>query len=243
MVISHKYRFVLLSPWKTASSTCHNRLQVYNESTYSRFFYFNNLFNRVVHQHITFAEFLSLPESKLGYHVGAFVRNPYDRAYSGFIQIQRDIATQPSVTFATEWIKDLVIAQLEENSRRLARCEYDFNQWILSLPEYEIVDVGRNTNMPLHPAHYWTNSADGRRVDFIGKVERFEADFSAFCEKVGIPAPAMVNANVNPQDDLRERSCAGSRYVSRMSPAAIARINEIFKEDFDLFEYELVKPD
>ncbi len=31
-----------------------------------------------------------------------------------------DIAAQPHATFSPEWIKDLVITQLDENSRRLA---------------------------------------------------------------------------------------------------------------------------
>lgn len=239
MIISHKYRFVLLSPWKTASSTCHVRLGAYNESTYSLFFYFNTSFNRVVHQHITFTEFQSLPEGQLGYTSGAFIRNPYDRAYSGFIQIQRDIANQPQANFPEKWIKDLVTAQLEENSRRLAVCEYDFNRWILSLPEYEIFDTGRNTNMPLHPSHYWTHSTRGR-VDFIGKVERFEVDFDAFCAKVAIPSPPVINANVGADTALG--TIRGFRYVSRMSPAAISRINELFRKDFELFDYEMVQP-
>ena len=241
MIISHTHRFVLLSPWKAASSTCHERLLPYNESPYSRFFYLNKSLNRVVHQHITFAEFLSLPEGKLGYTVGAFARNPYDRAYSGFVQIQRDIAFQPQAAFPEQWIKDLVMAQLERNSRRLAQCEYDFNRWILSVPEYEILDVGCNTNMPLHPAHYWTYAA-GMQVDFIGKVERFEADFAAFCASVGITPPAEVNANVTANAASSTRSLHPCKYVSRMSPAAIARINDLFKEDFELFGYEMAAP-
>ena len=94
MIISHAKRFVMLLPWKTASQTMVLRLSQYNESPYNRFFYFNAHLNRVVHQHITCADFACLPESKLGYFLASYVRNPYDRAYSGFRQLQKDIKGQ-----------------------------------------------------------------------------------------------------------------------------------------------------
>ena len=240
MILSHKYKFVLLSPWKTASSTCHERLSSYNESLYSRFFQFNKHLNRVVHQHITFSEFLSLPEAQLGYTVGAFIRNPYDRAYSGFIQVQRDIALQPHAQFPDRWVKDLVMTQLTENSRRLIQSGYDFNEWILSIPEYEIFEVGRNTNFPLHPSHYWTHSSGTRVVDYIGKVERFEDDFSEFCLKVGIPVQPILNVNVTASEEPRGSMPLGYKYLSRMSATAIARINDLFRKDFELFGYDMV---
>ena len=41
MVISHEKRFVMFLPWKTANQSTARRLNSYNESSYSRFFYFN----------------------------------------------------------------------------------------------------------------------------------------------------------------------------------------------------------
>jgi Sulfotransferase family len=240
VILSHKHRFALLSPWKTASSTCHERLSSYNESIYSRFFQFNKHLNRVVHQHVTFSEFLSLPEAQLGYTVGAFIRNPYDRAYSGFIQIQRDIILQPRAKFPEQWVKDLVMTQLTENARRLIQSGYDFNKWILSIPEYEIFEVGRNTNFPLHPSHYWTHSSEARVVDYVGKVENFEDDFAEFCLKVGIPVQPILNANITTRIYSRCSTPLGYKYISRMSTAAIARINDLFKKDFELFGYDMI---
>jgi sulfotransferase famil protein len=240
VILSNKYKFALLSPWKTASSTCHERLCSFNESEYSRFFQFNKHLNRVVHQHITFSEFLSLPEAQLGYTVGAFIRNPYDRAYSGFIQIQRDIVLQPRAQFPDQWVKDLVMTQLAENARRLIQSGYDFNKWILSIPEYEIFEVGRNTNFPLHPSHYWTHSSGNRVVDYIGKVERFEGDFAEFCLKVGIPVQPILNVNVTASEEPHGSTSLGYKYISRMSATAIARINDLFREDFELFGYDMI---
>ncbi|HMK89892.1 MAG TPA: sulfotransferase family 2 domain-containing protein [Methylocystis sp.] len=240
MIISHAYKFVLLSPWKTASSTCHATLSIYDESHYLRFFYFNKYLNRVVHQHVTLAEYLSLPESRLGYFTAAFVRNPYDRAYSGFLQLQDDIAIQPKIVFEHSWIKDLVKAQIVENQKRIIEAEYDFNKWILALPEYEVLEVGRNTNMPLHPANYWTHLDGKQGVDFIGKVEDFDFDFRHFCNITGIDAPNIKSANVRDENGPAPTGRSGYKYLSKMSLPAIGRINELFKTDFELFGYEVV---
>ena len=239
MIISHKHRFVVLFPWKTASSTLWLRFRSYTESPYSGFFHFSPHLNRVIHQHLTLADFRQLPESRLGYTTAAFVRNPYDRAYSGFIQLQRDIAEQPGAVYPSEWIKELVAAQLAENSRRLTAAGYDFNKWILTLPEYEIHETGRNTNMPLHPANYWTHAHGQQSIDFVGKVENFEEEVGRFCSLIGIPVPAKENANITvalPAD----AGPSGYRHVSHMSRAAIERINRLFADDFTAFGYEQV---
>ena len=238
MIISHKYKFVILSPWKTASSTLGLRFRSYDKSPYPRFFYFNTYLTRVVHQHLTLADFRLLPEGRLGYTTASFVRNPYDRAYSGFIQVQRDIAEQPKAAYPSEWIKELVTAQLEENARRLIAAGYDFNQWILTLPEYEIYEAGRNTNMPLHPASYWTHANGQQSVDFVGKVENFEDEVERLCTFIGIPLPAKEDENVT--DALRAPGLLTYRYVSRMSRGAIDRLNHLFTDDFATFGYEQV---
>ena len=237
MLISHSHKFVLMSPWKTASSTCHDTLRSYNESSYDRFFAFNPFLNRVIHQHVTLAEFLALPEGQRDYKIGAFVRNPYDRAYSGFVQIQRDFQEQPKIQFADRWIGDLVRTQITENMSRVIRAGFDFDEWILALPDYEVFEVGRNTNMVLHPAHYWTHVNGQQRVGFIGKVENFAADFDAFCDYVGIDAPAIVSSNVSEQNEGSQNDL-GPRYADRMSKRSIDRINELFRDDFERFQYE-----
>jgi Sulfotransferase family len=242
MVISHKHRFVLFSPWKTASSTLHATLSQHNESAYPRLFYFNQYLNRVVTQHITAAEFLALPEGQLSYLKASFVRNPYDRAYSGFLQLQYDICHHPKVQFESQWVKELVKSQLVENQKRLIEAEYDFNKWILSLPEYEILEVGRNTSMPLHPSHYWTHICGNPCVDFTGKVEDFELDLQRFCAHVNIEYPSIKLQNVRYSPKLDEVGGRKYRYLSQMSSLAISRINETFRDDFNFFNYPMISP-
>jgi len=238
MLISHKKRFVLFSPWKTASQTVRLRLDKYDESPYPIFFHFNPVLNRVVHQHVTCADFLALPESKeTGYFKASFVRNPYDRVYSGFIQLQRDIEAQPQAEFSPAWIRELVLAQLEENRAQLARANHDFDAWWAAVPEHLVFEAGRNTNFPLHPAHYWTHVNKAPYVDFVGKVEQFERDFAELLRRLDIQDAAAGNANVS--ETANDGGALGSsRYASRMSRASISKINALFRDDFEIFGYE-----
>lgn len=235
MIISHSKCFVLFSPWKTASTTLHASLERYNDNPYERFFHFNRRLGRVVHQHLTLGDFLALPEANLGYRTAAFVRNPYDRAYSGFIQIQRDFETQPRVHTSPEWISDLIKLQVSENMARVIAAGFDFDEWMSRLPEYEIYDCGRNTNMPLHPAHYWTHAEDFT-VDFIGKVENFSSDYLGLCKFFNIEPPKIKTKNASENRQISRRSY--SRYAGRMSRRSLDRINELYSRDFDLFGYE-----
>jgi hypothetical protein len=236
MIISHARRFVILAPWKSASQTMRARLGNHCESPYETFFYFNEHLKRVVHQHITFADFSALPESRLGYRVAAFVRNPYDRAYSGFRQLQKDLEEQPRSPYLSPWIRRLVMAQLAENAAGLLRAGLDFNTWLAELDEGLIVETGRNTNFPLHPAHYWTHVAGKQAVGFVGRVERFEDDFGHLCRWLEIAPDSAMNVNVDGSD--AELESGGYRHTAKMSPSSIRRIEELFAADFDLFGYE-----
>jgi Sulfotransferase family len=184
MIISHQKRFVMFLPWKTASQTTVLRLQPYNESPYDLFFYFNNYLNRVVHQHLTCAEFACLPESKLGYFTVSFVRNPYDRVYSGFRQLQEDIQGQTHARYPEPWIRDHVITQLAENFAQLCRAQFKFDEWLNFVRDEQVYEIGRNTNFPLHPAHYWTHVAGKRCVDSLAVWRISRAIFRNLCHKL-----------------------------------------------------------
>ncbi len=237
MIVSHAHRFIILLPWKTASSTLHARLSALNDSPYSRLYYFSRYLNRVTHQHIGCAEFAAYPESRLGYKTAAFVRNPYDRVYSGFIQVQRDLRTQVDAPFPSPWIRELVLQQLEENRQRLIAADGDFDRWVAALPEHRIRAVGINTSFPLHPAHYWTHLCGERYVSFVGTVENFEHDLMAFCAEVGIAVPPRIDRNVSGN---AVAPVGTYRYTGAMNAASIERINTLFHDDFELFGYRKI---
>lgn len=232
----------MLLPWKTASQSIALRLGSYNESPYSAFFHFNPYLNRVVHQHITCAEFACLPESRLGYFTASFVRNPYDRVYSGFRQLQTDIQEQPQLPYPEPWIREHVMKQLADNSAQLSQAQFAFDDWLALVGDAQIYEVGRNTNFPLHPAHYWTHVAGKQIVDFIGRVEDFETDFRTFSSRVDLDDVPPVNVNVVELEGGARHNPFGYRYVDRMSPQSIETINRLFDRDFDLFAYERLTP-
>lgn len=240
MVISHRKRFVLLLPWKTASQTMSLRLEAYNESTYEEFYYFNPYLNRVVHQHITCAEFACLPESKLGYYLATFVRNPYDRVYSGFRQLQWDLGKQPYHDYPEDWVRGHVLKQLSENFAQMSQARFDFDRWVESLREEQVYEVGHNTSLPLQPSHYWTHVADRQVADFIGRVESFEPDFRELMGRLEIESFPSGNANVTELTGGVTSNPFGYRYVNRMNARSIDKINRLFRRDFELFAYERV---
>lgn len=121
------------------------------------FFSFNPYLQRVTHQHLTCTDFVALPEAKLGYLTASFVRNPYDRAYSGFLQLQEDPRKQPGADFEPTWIGSLVRNQIADNYAQLEAANFHFDDWIALLRDEQIYDIGRNTNFPLHPSCYWTH--------------------------------------------------------------------------------------
>ena len=232
-----------MAPWKTASSTVHRRLEAYNESAYSRFYDYNPHLHRVIHQHLTYADLRALPEGRLGYFVAAFVRNPYDRVYSGFLQLQSDLQHQPSQTYPSAWVKSLVMSQLAENYAQLAAGGFDFDEWLALVKEHQVLQIGRNSSFPLHPAHYWTGITGNVEVDFVGKVENFEADFDELCRHIGVGPLKRENENVTGSmtGELPEPAAQSAaqkyRYVAKMSRASIGKINVLFHRDFELFGY------
>lgn len=240
MIVSHLNKFIMFLPWKTASQTLVKRLANYDESPYSKFFSFNPNLNRVIHQHLTCSDFCALPEAQYKYYLASFVRNPYDRVYSGFLQIQRDILYQPNMKFTPPWIKDLVISQLNENKRMLIKANNNFDNWVELIDEYQIYEEGRNTNLPLHPSHYWTHIANIQYVNFIGKVENFEVDIKTFANNVNISNLPTINANVTEQQLQSKIGHKIYKYTVRMNSSSIKKINFLFSKDFELFDYQKI---
>jgi len=227
-------------PWKTASQTMLLRLAAFNESPYSDFYDFNPHLSRVVHQHLTCAEFVCLPESRLGFLTASFVRNPYDRVYSGFQQLQNDIRNQPLGEYPKDWIRDLVMKQLADNFSQLCQAGFQFDRWLALIRDEQIYEIGHNSSFPLHPAHYWTHVSEHQLVDFIGRVERFEMDFLEFLSRVGIAPMDPGNANVRDLEGASASNPFGYRYLERMNSQSIHKINRLFEKDFELFGYERI---
>lgn len=237
MIISHRKKFVVLAPWKAANSAMRTRLGPFCNSPYPIFPDFNPHLARIATRHMTRADFEALPESRLGYFSAAFVRNPYDRAYSCFRQSHRDMKVLQHMPYAEPWIRDYVLKFLGEIERQLTRSSFDFDNWIASLDVCQVRDAGRNICFPLHPAHYWTHLNGVRAVDFIGKVENFENDFVSLCARLGIESPGRTGIDVGDAATSLPHPAGYYKYVHLMKPVTLARIGDLFHEDFALFDY------
>ena len=240
MIISPAHQLAMLLPWKAASQTLRSRLQPINQSPYPEDFHLNTRLHRVVHQHLVLADFLKLPENTPETRLAVFVRNPYDRVYSGFKQLMRDVASQPKWRFEAPWIGALVRQQLSENFEVLCKAQFNVNRWFLSLPEYAFHEVGRNSSLPLHPAHFWTHSDGQLRAAFIGKVERFEADFVRLTAQFNILEFGKDDANRSPTPTTPD--ARSYHHAKSLHPETIARINDVFAADFAYFGYEKINP-
>lgn len=240
MIVSHDRRFIFLLPWKTASQTILARLDQFNQSKYGRRFEFNPVLKRIVSPHLTRADFECLPESQHGYFTAAFVRNPYDRVYSGFHQLQRDIATHPGVTFSSTMVKSLILEQLREIDNQIKAASSNFDDWVASIKDWQILEQGRNTSFPLYPCHYWTHFDAKSVIDFVGMVETFEDDFRKFCQACDLDSVFQINENISELNPASSRQDIGYRYTDRMSRQSIQTINQLFEKDFELFEYPMI---
>lgn len=242
MIIIPEKKLTILLPWKTGSQTLRTRLGPYNKSPYPSFFHYNPQLRRVLHQHITLADYLCLPEGAQSHQLATFVRNPYDRVVSGFLQAQKDIVLQPKREIAgPAWVRQLLLEQLAENKEHLERCEYNINRWVIDLPEHLIYEIGRNTSLFLHPCNFWTHFQGKLLVEFVGKVEAFEADFSRLCQTYNLTAENSLNSNVSPNLQPSKHE-AGYRYTHYLSSEAIHRINALFHDDFVAFGYPILQP-
>ncbi len=236
MIVSHKHKLVMLLPWKTASQTLRVRLQHIDQSPYSKFFDFNPYLNRVVNQHMTLSDFLALPESRQNYRLAVFIRNPYDRVYSGFKQVFKDLNNHPLREFPEPWIGDLVTRQLGDNVAMLCKAKFNVNLWFTQLPAYHLLESGRDSSLQLHPSHYWTHWNGSQIANFVGRVEHFEEDFDRLCQEFGIESETRQNSNHADGKDVVP-DAHGYRYANRLDPLTVARINELFSADFELFGY------
>jgi hypothetical protein len=225
----------ILLPWKCASQTLRTRLLPYAQEIYPQLFYFNTTLQRVRNQHHTFADYLLLPQSKQGHQVASFVRNPYDRVVSGFMQLCRDASVIPKLRFSDPQLKDFVLDQVAQNTNDLIRSGYNLNVWFLNLSPYKILDNSSATFL-LQPAHVWTH-LDNQKISFIGKVENFESDFEKLKSQYGIGTTSLESVNQS-GINIAASPSAPYRYAQQLHSRSVARINDIFSLDFELFGYD-----
>lgn len=216
MVISHRHRYLYFVVPKSASATVRQSLAAYTDIGYP-------VTNYVQHQ--TIRQFLASPQATLfheGYFRFTFVRNPYDRLYSGYVQ-DRFAATQ-----SPRWrkVKEPIIQSVGD----------DFNRYVL-----EHVRAADRENAwewvcwcPMHAFAY----VDGAcALDFVGRAEAVQDGLNELSSRFGLTIAKAADANVNVAP-------AGTalKYLERYDRATLEVVNELYREDFDRFGYAMVDP-
>lgn len=223
MIISHKFKFIWFQPRKVASSTIFERLSSYNESEYQQQNYYNKYLNKMSSKHISYEDFLELPEAKLNYKKVSFVRNPYDRFYSDFLQCKRDFNEKHGNFDTKNWG-----SILSEGFSRF--CEFAYTKF---LKDDFFISIQSNYENVFYNCR--------KVVDFIGYVERFETDFFQICSDLKINSISNKSSNIENlqvECDPSTMSLKDYKYINYFSKEQIEICNNIFSDDFEYLNYK-----
>lgn len=149
-----------------------------------------------------------VPEFYSGAFKFAFVRDPLERAYSGYSYLQ----------------KDRGIAR-DNSSLRLARSYPDFDSFVKGWLCEE------NALRQIHFVPQWqflVNGVGRLDVDFLGRQERLSEDFAAVCLKLGLQLPL---------EHINRSEKSGKSAWQACSEAARRRIYDVYRRDYELLGY------
>jgi hypothetical protein len=146
----------------------------------------------------------------------AFVRNPYDRLLSAY----RDKIADPSSPYVGVRASILALARRKPDPGGVPTLA-EFAAYVEAQPD-------------LQRDNHWRSQVGGLclgdiRYDFIGRQERFEADFAHVLQRL----PSLEIA----ADGLSEVVNASSRGADTYDVAAAASAYRTYKADFDAFGY------
>lgn len=192
--------------------------------------HYNDALNEHLHKHLNLVTFFKLPESKQNYIRFTFVRNPYDRLYSGFLQRQHRLTEDPPPKLDVRLLKD-----------ELASIRGGFGEYVAFFTDRYKRKAGGPSSLCAHVYHDRDPA-----VHYVGFLETFEASLSQICDLVGITELGAGNANVRYElsgvDAARTHSNAQFRYLEKFDPETIRIVNETFAEDFNKLGYRMVEP-
>lgn len=149
------------------------------------------------------------PEVWRGYFVFAFARSPYARAYSLW-------------KFLRKWKEGPHHALAENRS---------FEDFIVSDEVASgAIDIAK-------PQAHWLCDADRRLmdgIDFVGRVERFDEDFSFILSTIS------RRPRVHQSEKRENASAEEGEWADELTPRAKAAIEAVYAPDFDLFGYDRI---
>ena len=232
MIVSDSHQFICFRPWKVASSTLGARLGRYDCGRYPPEPHFNAHLQKDISKHIALRDFAGLPESSEPYYRFTFVRNPYDRIYSGFLQRRWRLLND-----------DEFLQSDPELAIELENINGGFGQF-LSYHKERYARDGKLVGGHLHEYVYHDGTS---MVDFVGHVETFEKSFAEVCTAIGVEDAPKINANVRFEDRARIDNDSdwsnAYRYIHEFDADMVRTTNELYARDFELLQYRALDPE
>ena len=177
MIISHKYKFVYIAPYKCASSSMRVVLGPFADINSNKFnddedsFYHRkwHIESRDLKNH-----FDEMNWNWDDYFKFTFVRNPYDRIVSNWNYKKKS--------------KHMWEKYGEGEHGHYLECVKLFKKF-KNLKQYA-------ESLWVRPCYEWVYDETGNNLlDFIGKLENIQEDFNIVCDKIGIPKQHLPHQN------------------------------------------------
>lgn len=225
MIFSERKKFIFIHVPKTAGKAVENLLIPFDDKVKETFFrkwrrrihtgerpineaYFRRHDSAVTVRRILGSE---VYEKHLSF---AFVRNPYDHAWSHY-RYMKQLGTSAANRARTSGFSEFLYWRLE-NQGKFSQ-EFQKNNWFGALPNLK----------------YFVCDLDGKPiVDRVLRLERMDIDMRSVCDVLGLEFQTVARVNVT-----QSSSNFALEDFEKRDPEAIQLIEEIYDEDFSIFGY------
>lgn len=174
-------------------------------------------------EHVTIKRFRDSPYAQLleSYFKFSFVRNPYDRLYSGFLQDRFAAYNLPHWQAA----KQPIFRTVGEDFNRYV-CEFAAHADLLNDPFW----------ICFCPMHAFTHVDGKLAIDWIGRTEHLESDLVELSHLLGIEIKAT------PKENVRSESLKPGRHLRHYRRETVETVNRLYADDFAYFGYKRLSP-
>lgn len=157
------------------------------------------------------------------FHKFCFSRNPYDRLLSGYRFGTRGATRVDGARESQRHVrarKPLLVSAFGESE--------SFEQFVLEWVNPANVRIFEH----LRPQHRFACDPSGKlAVDFVGRVENFDADFQTVCERLGVERELMHDRQTHAADS------DAATWRDEYTPAMRKVVEEVYAKDLRLFDY------
>ncbi len=196
MLISHKHKFIFIHIQKTAGTSISSALNPLCEESYPSMKHWSAVKIKEKFGSNIWNEYFKF----------TFIRNPYERLFSWYNMIDKSRGNPGPNIFHSYIQKNI----------------HSFSSFIMDDKNFQ----GIHKLPPQRVSQFKKISENGRViVDFIGRYENINEDFSYICEKINIPEPILPHVNKFDHDN----------YMNYYTKEMIDEVNSFNEEDFIKF--------